>query len=70
MWDPRIQRGINSGFRIFYSTNIWLVMNIVIGSMPMKFHILSDDMLYTVASSTFEDTEVLIRIVISMNLMV
>ena len=48
-----------------YSTEVWLVMNLVNGSMSMSLHIIFDDMLYTVLS-TFP--KIWIRMVMPINL--
>ena len=64
-WSPKSRRGINMGLGNIYSTQVWLVMNLVNGSMSMSLHIIFDDMLYTVLS-TFP--KIWIRMVMPINL--
>ena len=48
------------GFRNMHSTQFGLVLNLLTGSISPHYHVVFDDMLSTVVSSTAADTEVLI----------
>ena len=61
-WYPRSRRGVNMGFRNMHSTQVGLVLNLLTGSISPQFHVVFDDMLSTVMSSTAADTEVWIRL--------
>ena len=54
-WDPRSQRGVNMGFRKMHSTQVGLVINLLTGSISQQYHVLFDDMFYTVMSITAAD---------------
>ena len=64
-WDPRIRRGVNTGFRNMYSTQVGLVINLLTGSISPQYNVLFDDMFSTVMSSTSADPEVWMRLVTS-----
>ena len=66
-WDPRSRREINMGFRNMHSTQVGLVINLLTGSISPQYHVLFDDMLSTVMSSTAADPEVWIRLFTSRN---
>ena len=55
------------GFSEMNSTQVGLVLNLLTGSISPQYHILFDDMLSTVMSSTAADPEVWIRLVTSSN---
>ena len=55
------------GFRKMHSTQVGLVLNLLIGSISPQYHFVFDDMFSTVASSTSADPEVWIRMVTSGN---
>ena len=55
------------GFSKMHSTQIGLVLNLLTGSISPHFHVVFDDMFYTVMSSTAADPEVWIRLVTSRN---
>ena len=55
-WYPRIQRGVNIGFSKMHSTQVGLVINLLTGPILLKYHIVFDDILSTVVSSTAVDT--------------
>ena len=69
-WSPRSQRGVNPGFRKIHSTQVGSVLNLLTGSTSTQFHLVFDDMLSTVMSSTAVDLEVCIRLVTSRNSMI
>ena len=50
-WAPRSQRGVNMGFRYIHSTQVGLVLNLLIGSIYPQYHVVFDDMFSTVMSS-------------------
>ena len=50
-----------------YSTQVGLILNLLTGSISPQFHVVFDDMLSTVMSSTAADPEVWIRLVTSRN---
>ena len=54
-WAPRSRRGINMGFRNMHSTQVGLFLNLVIVSISPQYHIVFDDMLSAVVSSTAAD---------------
>ena len=60
---PSSQRGVNMGFRQMHSTQVGLVINLLTGSISPQYHVVFDDMLYTVMISTATDPEVWIRLV-------
>ena len=64
-WDPRSRRGVNMGFSKMNSTQVRLVLNLLNGSISPQYHVVLDDMLYTVMSSTSADPEFWIRLVTS-----
>ena len=55
-WSPRIQRGVNIGFSKMHSTQVGLVINLLTGPILLMYHIVFDDILSTVVSSTAVDT--------------
>ena len=55
------------GFSKMHSAQVGLVLNLLAGSISPQFHIIFDDMFYTVMSSTAADSEVWIRLVTSRN---
>ena len=55
------------GFSKMHSTQVGLVLNLLTGSISPQFHVVFDDMLSTVMSSTAADPEVCIRLVTSRN---
>ena len=57
-WAPRSRRGVNMGFSKMHSTQVGLVLNLLTGSISPQFHVVFDDMLYTVMISTAADSEV------------
>ena len=50
------------GFRDMHSTQVGLVLNLLTGSISPHFHVLFNEILYTVVISTTEDPEVWIRL--------
>ena len=66
-WDPRSRRGINMGFRNIHSTQVGLVLNLLTGSISPQYHVVFDEMLSTVMSSTSADPEIWIRLFTSSN---
>ena len=66
-WDPIIKIGINMDFSMVYLTQVWLVLKLLNGKMPMQCHILFYDFFNNVASITSLDPEVGIRLVVFMN---
>ena len=50
-----------------YSTQADFIVNLVNGLIPLQFHIVFGDMLFSVVSSTAADQEVLICMVMSTN---
>ena len=54
-WNPRSLRGFNMGFSYMHSTQARLVVNLLNGSISPQYHVVFDDMLSTVASSTAVD---------------
>ena len=54
-WAPRSQRGVNMGFSKMHSTQVGLVLNVLTGSISPQYHIVFDDMLSAVVSSTAAD---------------
>ena len=67
---PRIQRGVNVGFINRHSTQVGLVLNLLIGSISPQYNVVFDDMFSTLVSSTAADTEVWIRLVASSKSMI
>ena len=55
------------GFSKMHSTQVGLFLNLLTGSISPQFHVVFDDMFYTVMSSTAADPEVWIRLVTSRN---
>ena len=55
------------GFNNVYLTQVGFIMNLVYGSKSLQFHIISDDILYTVVSSTAVYPEVRISLSIQRN---
>ena len=53
------------GFIKMNSTKVGLVLNMLTGSILPQYHVVFDDMLSTVASSTASDPEVWIRLITS-----
>ena len=53
--DPRSQRGVNMGFSKMHSTQVWLVLNLLTGSISKQYHVVFDEMLSTVMISTATD---------------
>ena len=51
-WDPRSRRGVNMGFSEIHSTQVGLVLNLLTVSISPQYHVVFDDMLSTVDSST------------------
>ena len=51
-WDTRIRRGVNMGFRKIHSTQVVLLLNFLTGSISPQYHVVFDDMFYTVVIST------------------
>ena len=66
-WDPRSRRGVNMGFSKMHSTQVGLVLNLLTGSISPQYHVVFDDMLSTVRSSTATDPEFWISLVTSRN---
>ena len=66
-WAPRIQRGVTMGFSKIHSTQVGLVINLLTGSISPQFHVVFDDMLSTMMSSTAADPEVWISLFTSRN---
>ena len=66
-WAPRSRRGVNMGFSKIHSTQVGLVLNLLTGSISPEYHVVFDDIFYTVMSSTYTDTQVWIRLVTSRN---
>ena len=54
-WAPRSRRGVNMGFRKTHSTQVGLLLNLLNGSISPQYHVVFDEMLYTVVSSTAAD---------------
>ena len=50
-----------------HSAQVGLVINLLTGSISPQYHVIFDDMFYTVMSSTAAYTEVWIRLVTSRN---
>ena len=55
------------GFSKMHSTQVGLVLNLLTGSISPQYHVVFDDILYTVMSSTYTYTQVWIRLVTSRN---
>ena len=55
------------GFNKMHSTQVGLVINLLTGSISPQYHVVFDDMFYTVMSSTASYPEVCIRLVTSSN---
>ena len=55
------------GFIKMHSTKVGLVLNLLTGSISPQYHVVFDDMLYTVMISTATYPEVWIRLVTSRN---
>ena len=55
------------GLRNMRSTQVGLVLNLLPGSISPQYHVVFDEMFYTVMISTSEDPEVWIRLVTSSN---
>ena len=55
------------GFRKMHSKQVGLVLNLLTGSISPQYHVVFDEMLSTVRSSTSADPEVWIRLVTSRN---
>ena len=55
------------GFSKIHSTQVGLVLNLLTGSISSQYHVVFDDMLSTVMSSTAADPEVWIKLVTSRN---
>ena len=53
------------GFRNIHSMQVGLVLNVLTGSILPQYHVVFDDMLYTVVSITAADTEAWIRLITS-----
>ena len=66
-WDPRSRRGVNMGFSKIHSTQVGLVLNLLMGSISPQYHVVFDDMFSTVTSSTAADPEVWISFFTSRN---
>ena len=64
-WAPRSRIGVNMGFIKMHSTQVGLVLNLLLGSISPQFHVVFDDMFSTVVSSTAADTEIWISLVTS-----
>ena len=64
-WDPCSIRGVNMVLSNKHSRQVGLVLNFSTGSVSPHYHVVSDDMFYTVARSTAADPEVWIRKVTS-----
>ena len=54
-WAPRSWRGFNMGFGKIHPTQVGLVPNLLTGSISPHYHVVFDDMLSTVMSSTVAD---------------
>ena len=54
-WDPMSRRGVNMVFSKMHSTQVVLVLNMLTDSISPQYHVVFDDMLYTVMSSTAAD---------------
>ena len=54
-WSPRIRRGVIMGFSKMHSTQVGLVLNLLTGSISPHYHVVFDDMFYTVMISTAAD---------------
>ena len=66
-WDPSSQRGVTMGFRKMHSTKFGLFINLLTGSISPQYHVVFDDMLSSVMSSTASEPEVWISLVTSGN---
>ena len=69
-WDPRSQRRLNMGFSKINLTQFGLVLNLLTGSISPQYHVIFDDMFYTVVSTTAADPEVWIRLATSRRSMI
>ena len=58
------------GFIKIYSTQVWLVLNLLTGSISPQYHVVFDGMFSNVMSSTAADPEVWIMLVTSRNSMI
>ena len=67
-WVPRSQRGVNTSFSKMHSTQVGLVLNLLIGSILAQYRVVFDDILSTLMSSTAADPETWIRLVTERNL--
>ena len=65
--DPRSQIGVNMVFIKIYSTQVELVLNLLTCSISPRYHVVFDDMFYTVMNNTVSDLEVWIKLFISRN---
>ena len=55
------------GFRNMHSTQVGLVLNLLTGSISPQYHVVFDDMFYTLMISTAADPEFWIRLFKSRN---
>ena len=51
-WDTRSRNGVNTGFSKMHSTQVGLVLNLLNGSFSIQYHVVFNDMFYTVVSIT------------------
>ena len=65
--DTRSQRGVITGFRKIHSTQVGLIINLLTGSVSLKYCVVFDEMFSTVMISTAEYPEVWIMLVTSRN---
>ena len=54
-WAPRSKKGFNMSFRKMHSTQVGLVLNLLTGSISPHYHVVFDEMLSSVMSSTAAD---------------
>ena len=54
-WAPRIQRGVTMGFSKMHPTQVGLVLNLLTGSISLKYCVVFDEMFSTVMISTDAD---------------
>ena len=66
-WDTRSHIVVNKGFSQIHSTQVELVLNLLTCLISLQYHVVFNDMLYNVASSTAIDPEVWMSLVTSRN---
>ena len=65
--DTRSRRGFDMGLIKIHSTQVWLVLNLLTGSISPQYHVIFYYMFPTVMSSTAAEQKICIRLVTSSN---